>query len=44
MVLALFAIWKNKRRKVADKSKGTAELAKELALSFTKLLHFLTQK
>lgn len=44
MVLALFAIWKNKRRKVADSRKGTAELARELSLSFTKLLHFLAQK
>lgn len=44
MVLALFAIWKNKRRKVADKRKGTAELARGLSLSFTKLLLFLAQK
>ena len=44
MVLALFAIWKNKRRKVSDKNKGTAELARELSLSFTKVLHFLAQK
>jgi hypothetical protein len=29
MVLALFAIWKNKNRKVADKSKGIAELSRE---------------
>ena len=44
MVLAIFAIWKNKRRKLSDKSKGTAELARELSLNLTKVLRFLAQK
>ncbi len=40
MALAIFAIWKNKRRKVSDKSKGTAELARELSLNLTKVVRF----
>lgn len=44
VVLALFAIWKNKRKKMSDKRKGTAEIARELSFSFTKLVHFLAQK
>ena len=44
VVLALFTIGKNKRKKMSDKSKGTAEIARELSFSFTKLLHLLDQK
>lgn len=44
VALALFAIWKNKRKKMAEKDKGTAEIARELSFSFTKILHFLEQK
>ena len=44
MVLALIAVWKNRRKKISDKRKGTAEIMRELSVSFTKVLHFLTQK
>lgn len=44
MVLAILAIWKNKRKKVADKIKGTAEIIRELSLNLTKVLHLLAQK
>lgn len=43
VVPALFAIWKNKRKKMSDKRKGTAEIARELSFGFTKLVHFLAQ-
>lgn len=44
IVLAILAIWKNKRKKVADKIKGTAEIIRELSQNLTKVLHFLAQK
>ena len=44
MVLALIAVWKNRRKKISDKRKGTAEIIRELSVSFTKVLHFLAQK
>ena len=44
MVLALIAVWKNRRKKISNKRKGTAEIMRELSVSFTKVLHFLTQK
>lgn len=44
MVLALIAVWKNRRKKLSDKQKGTAEIIRELSLSFTKVLYFLAQK
>ena len=44
MVLALIAVWKNRRKKISDKRKGTAEITRELSVSFTKVLHFLAQK
>ena len=37
-------IWKHKRRKHTDKRKGTAELIRELAHSFTKTIRMLSQK
>jgi hypothetical protein len=43
-VLAILAIWKNKRKKVSDKIKGTAEIIRELSQNLTKVLHFLAQK
>ena len=43
-VLALIAVWKNRRKKISDKRKGTAEITRELSVSFTKVLHFLAQK
>ena len=44
IVLAILAIWKNKRKKVSDKIKGTAEIIRELSQNLTKVLHFLAQK
>ena len=44
MVLALIAVWKNRRKKISDKRKGTAEITRELSVGFTKVLHFLAQK
>jgi len=44
MVLALIAVWKNRRKKRSDKRKGTAEITRELPVSFTNVLHFLAQK
>lgn len=44
MVLALIAVWKNRRKKISDKQKGTAEITRELSVSFTNVLHFLAQK
>ena len=44
MVLALIAVWKNRRKKISDKQKGTAEIIRELSVSFTNVLHFLAQK
>ena len=44
MVLALIAVWKNRRKKISDKQKGTAQIMRELAISFTNVLHFLAQK
>ena len=44
MVLALIAVWKNRRKKISDKQKGTAQIIRELAVSFTNVLHFLAQK
>lgn len=44
MVLALIAVWKNRRKKLSDKRKGTAEIIRELSTSFTKVLYFLAQK
>lgn len=44
VVHGLFYIWKGRRRKKSDKAKGVAELMRPLALSFTKLMRFLSQK
>ena len=44
MVLALIAVWKNRRKKLSDKRKGTAEITRELSMNFTKVLCFLSQK
>ena len=44
MVLALIAVWKNRRKKISDKQKGTAQIIRELAVSFTNVLYFLAQK
>lgn len=44
MVFAIFSIWKGRRKKRSDKSKGIAALMRSVSLSFTKLLHLLSQK
>ena len=44
VLLGLIAVWKNRRKKISDKRKGTAEITRELSVSFTKVLHFLAQK
>lgn len=44
MVLALIAVWKNRRKKISDKQKGTVQIIRELSVSFTNVLHFLAQK
>lgn len=44
IVLSLFSVWKGRRKKLSDKAKGAAELMRVVSRSFTRLLHFLSQK
>ncbi len=44
IVLNVISIWKNRRKKKSDKKKGVAELLRDNAGSFTRLLKFLRQK
>lgn len=44
IVYSLFSIWKGRRKKLSDKAKGLAELMRHVSMSFTRLLHFLSQK
>lgn len=44
MVHSLFSIWKGRRKKRSDKSKGMAELMRHVSVSFTRLKRFLSQK
>jgi len=44
IVHAIFSIWKGRRKKRADKSKGIAELMRSISSSFTGLMRFLSQK
>ncbi len=44
IVYSLFSIWRGRRKKLSDKAKGLAELMRHVSMSFTKLLHFLSQK
>ena len=44
IVYSLFSVWKGRRKKLSDKAKGVAELMRMVSRSFTKLLHFLSQK
>ena len=44
IVQALFSIWRAKRKKRSDKAKGMAELMRNISMSFTRLMRFLTQK
>lgn len=43
MVYSVFAIWKGLRKKRSDKNKGIAELMRHIAMSFTRLMRFLSQ-
>ena len=44
IVYSLFSIWKGRRKKLSDKAKGLAELMRVVSRSFTRLMHFLSQK
>lgn len=44
LVFSLFSIWKGRRKKLSDKAKGIASLMRNLSMSFTKLIRFLSQK
>lgn len=44
IALSVFAIWRGKRRKLADKKKGVTELMRHISMSFTRLMNFLRQK
>ena len=44
IVHGLFSIWKAKRKKLADKAKGITEIMRNISMSFTRLMRFLTQK
>lgn len=44
LVFSIFYIWKGRRKKRSDKSKGIAALMRGVSVSFTKLLRFLSQK
>lgn len=44
LLLSTLSIWKGRRRKASDKRKGTAELIRELSLSFTGMMRSLAQK
>lgn len=44
IVLNILSAWRNRRKKLADKRMGTAQLLRHIAASFTNLLRFLKQK
>ena len=44
LVFSLFSVWKGRRKKRSDKSKGLAALMRSVSMSLTKLLRFLSQK
>lgn len=44
IVFSLFSVWKGRRKKLSDKAKGAAQLMRVVSGSFTRLLHFLSQK
>lgn len=44
LALALFSVWKGRRKKRSDKSKGLKDLMRTVSQSFTKLKRFLSQK
>ena len=44
IVHSLFSIWRGLRKKRSDKRKGVAELMRNVAMGFTRILRFLYQK
>ena len=44
IVLSVFSIWRGLRKKRSDKRKGVAELMRNVAMGFTRILRFLYQK
>lgn len=44
LALSLFSVWKGRRKKRSDKSKGVASLMRNASMSFTNLMKFLSQK
>lgn len=44
IVYSLFSVWKGRRKKLSDKAKGLAELMRQVSMSITKLIRFLSQK
>lgn len=44
LVYSIFNVWKGRRKKRSDKSKGLADLMRSFSMSLTKLLRFLSQK
>ena len=44
IVHSLFSIWRGLRKKRSDKRKGMAELMRNVAMGFTRILRFLYQK
>lgn len=44
IVHAVFSIWRGRRRKLADKAKGIAELKRHISFGFTRLMRFMGQK
>lgn len=44
IVCNMFSVWKGLRKKKVDKKKGMAQLMRHVSMSFTRLIHFLSQK
>lgn len=44
IVHSVFSIWRGLRKKRSDKRKGMAELMRNVAMGFTRILRFLYQK
>lgn len=44
IAFSIFSIWKGRRKKRSDKSKGIASLMRKVSMSFTNLIRFLSQK
>lgn len=44
LVIALFYLWKGRRKKLSDRKKGIKALMRSVSMSFPKLIRFLSQK